>query len=102
LKEQVGESYRVRLGPKKPKQQHSPLATPLAVGALLLAVFMVATIRRKRARYQRRWTRQHVRVEPHPSSDEVTVAQDPQSAPTYSVQLQPHGDAGTQTLEEGD
>ena len=72
-----------------------------AIAALLLLVLAVLAILAERAR-RRRWARQHVRAKSHPSSDDVTVDQDPQSAPTFSVRLQPHGDAGTQTMEEGD
>src|SRR6266498_730292 len=72
-----------------------------AIAALLLLVLAVLAILAERAR-RRRWARQHVRAKSHPSSDDVTVDQDPQSAPTFSVRLQPHGDAGTQTLKEGD
>ena len=73
-----------------------------ALGALLLLVLAVLAILGERERRQRRWARHHIRAEPHPSSDDATVDQDPQSAPTFSVRLQPHGDAGSQTLEEGD
>jgi hypothetical protein len=72
-----------------------------AIAALLLLVLAVLAILAERER-RRRWARQHVRAEPHPSSDDVTVDQDPKSAPTFSVRLQPHPDAGTQTLEEED
>ncbi len=69
---------------------------------LLLLLVLIPAFFGERERRQRRWARQHVRAEPHPSSDDVTVDHDPKSAPTFSVRLQPHGDAGTQTLEEGD
>jgi hypothetical protein len=72
-----------------------------ATAALLLLILAVLAIL-ERARRQRRWARQHVRAEPHPSSDDVTIDHDPESAPTFSVRLQPHRDAGTQTMEEGD
>jgi hypothetical protein len=77
-----------------------PLWLLLVIGLLLLLA--VLALLGERARRQR-WARQHVRAEPHPSADDMTtVDPDPQSAPTFSVRLQPHGDAGTQTLKEGD
>jgi len=74
----------------------------LFVIGLLLLLVLIPALLGERERRQRRWARQHVRAEPHPSSDDVTVDQDPQSAPTFNVRLQPYGDAGTQTMEEGD
>jgi hypothetical protein len=69
---------------------------------LLFLVVAVPALLRERARRQRRWVHHHFRAEPHPSSDDVTtVDQDPESAPSFSVRLQAHGDAGNQTMEEG-
>jgi hypothetical protein len=70
---------------------------------LLLLLLAVPALLRERARRQRRWVRHHFRAEPHPSADDVTsLEEDPDSAPSFSFRLQPHGDAGTQTLKEGD
>jgi hypothetical protein len=68
---------------------------------LLLLLLLIPALLGERAR-RRRWARKHIRAEPHPSSDDVTVNHDPKSAPTFSIRLQPHGDAGTQTLKEGE
>jgi hypothetical protein len=77
-----------------------PLPWLLAIGLLLLALLLLGLLSDRRGR---RWVHKHFRAEPHPSSDDVTtVDQDPESAPSLSVRLQPHGDAGTQTLKEGD
>jgi hypothetical protein len=73
------------------------------IGLLLLLLLAVPALLRERERRQRRWVRDHFRAEPHPSSDDMTtVDQDPESAPSLSFRLQPHGDPGTQTLKEGD
>lgn len=82
--------------------QPAGLGLPWLLLLVLLLVLTVLATLGERERRQRRWARQHVRAEPHPSSDEVTVDQDPQSAPTFSLRLQPYGDAGTQTMEERD
>jgi hypothetical protein len=71
------------------------------IGVLLLVLPMPAFIG-QRAWHQRRWVRQHLRAEPHPLPAHATVDQDPHGPPTLSVRLQPHDDAGTQTLKEGD
>ena len=84
------------------------VATPVGRGLpwllfiLLLLLLAVPALLRERARRQRRWVRHHFRAEPHPSAEDVTsLDQDPESAPSFSWRLQPHGDAGTQTLKEG-
>jgi len=71
-------------------------------GALLLLALAAAAVLGDRARRQRRWVRQHVRAEPHPSPENVTAERDPQSTPTFNVRLRPYGDAGTQIFKEGD
>ena len=85
------------------------VATPVGRGLLwlllvllLLLALAVPALLRERARRQRRWVHKHFRAEPHPSAEDVTsLDQDPESAPSFSFRLQPHGDAGTQTLKEG-
>ena len=68
----------------------------------LLLLLLVPALLGERARRQRRWVHKHFRAEPHPSADDVTsLDQDPESEPSFSFRLQPHGDAGTQTLKEG-
>jgi hypothetical protein len=75
----------------------------LFVLGLLFLLLVVSALLRERARRQRRWVRHHFRAEPHPSADDLTsLDQDPESEPSFSFRLQPHGDAGTQTLKEGD
>jgi len=70
---------------------------------LLLLVLAVPALLQERNRRQRRWVHKHLRAEPHPSADDVTsLDQDPESEPSFSFRLQPHGDAGSQTLKEGD
>jgi len=69
---------------------------------LLLLLLLVPALLGERNRRQRRWVHRHLRAEPHPSADDVTsLDQDPESEPSFSFRLQPHGDAGTQTLKEG-
>jgi hypothetical protein len=69
---------------------------------LLLLLLAAPALLRERARRQRRWVHKHFRAEPHPSTDDITnLDQDPESEPSFSFRLQPHGDAGTQTLKEG-
>jgi hypothetical protein len=69
---------------------------------LLLLLLAVPALLRERARRQRRWVHKHFRAEPHPSADDVTsLDQNPESEPSLSFRLQPHGDPGTQTLKEG-
>jgi hypothetical protein len=69
---------------------------------LLLLTLAVPALLRERNRRQRRWVHKHFRAEPHPSADDVTsLNQDPESEPSFSFRLQPHGDPGTQTLKEG-
>ena len=70
-------------------------------GALLVAARRVATRRRQRGRRDRGGAPQDVRAEPHPNPARVTVNQDPETAPTIRVRLEPHPDRGTQTLKEG-
>jgi len=41
-----------------------------------------------------------LRAEPHPMPAQVTVEMDTASAPTFTIRLEPHGDAGTQALNE--
>jgi hypothetical protein len=79
----------------------NPLPWLFAIGLLLLLALLLGLLR-GRDRRGRRWVHKHFRAEPHPSSDDVTVDQDPESAPSFSIRLQPHGDAGTQTMKEGD
>jgi hypothetical protein len=69
---------------------------------VLLLTLAVSALLRERNRRQRRWVHKHFRAEPHPSADDVTsLNQDPESEPSFSFRLQPHGDPGTQTLKEG-
>ncbi len=69
---------------------------------LLLLLLLVPALLGERNRRQRRWVHRHLRAEPHPSADDVTsLDQDPESEASFSFRLQPHGDAGTQTLKEG-
>jgi hypothetical protein len=69
---------------------------------LLLLLLAVPALLGERARRQRRWVHKHFRAEPHPSADDVTsLDQNPESEPSLSFRLQPHGDPGTQTLKEG-
>jgi hypothetical protein len=76
---------------------------PWLLFILLLLVLAVPALLREWNRRQRRWVYRHFRAEPHPSADDVTsLDQDPESEPSFSFRLQPHGDAGTQTLKEGD
>src|SRR5262249_20610414 len=75
----------------------------LAGAALLLTGLAGAAGKGTRARRQRRWVRQHVRVEPDSPSGHVTVERDHGAAPTLSVGLEPHGDMGTlEITKEGD
>jgi plastocyanin len=75
----------------------------LAGAALLLTGLAVAAGKGTRARRQRRWVRQHVRVEPDSHPGHVTVERDHGAAPTLSVGLEPHGDMGTlEITKEGD
>jgi hypothetical protein len=83
-------------------------AVPPAGGGLpwllliLLLLLLVPALLGQRNRRQRRRVHKHFRAEPHPSTDDATsLDQDPDSAPSFSFRLQPHGDAGTQTLKEG-
>jgi hypothetical protein len=70
---------------------------------LLLLLLLVSALLGERNRRQRHWVHKHFRAEPHPSADDVTsLDQDPESEPSFSWRLQAHGDAGTQTLKEGD
>jgi hypothetical protein len=78
------------------------LSLLFVIGVLLLLVLPMPAFIGQRARHQRRWVRQHLRAEPHPSPAHATVDQDPHGPPTLSVRLQPHDDAGTQILKEGD
>jgi hypothetical protein len=69
----------------------------------ILLLLLVPALLGERNRRQRRWVHKHFRAEPHPSAGDVTsLDQDPESEPSFSFRLQPHGDAGTQTLKEGD
>jgi hypothetical protein len=68
----------------------------------ILLLLLVPALLGERNRRQRRWVHKHFRAEPHPSTDDVTsLDQDPESEPSVSFRLQAHGDAGTQTLKEG-
>jgi hypothetical protein len=81
----------------------SPWRWLLFVLGLLFLLLVVSALFRERARRQRRWVRHHFRAEPHPSADDLTsLDQDSESEPSFSWRLQAHGDAGTQTLKEGD
>jgi hypothetical protein len=69
---------------------------------LLLLLLAGPALLHERNRRQRRWVHKHFRAEPHPSADDITsLDQDPESEPSSSWRLQPHGDPGTQTLKEG-
>jgi hypothetical protein len=69
---------------------------------LLLLLLVVSALFQERNRRQRRWVHKHFRAEPHPSTNDISsLDQDPESEPSFSWRLQPHGDAGTQTLKEG-
>jgi hypothetical protein len=97
-------SFEVLAAPQGPAERPldlDPLWLLAGAAALLLLVLAVAALVRARALRQRRWVRQHVRAEPHPSRVDVTVERDPNTAPTLTVRLQPHDDAGTQTVKEG-
>jgi hypothetical protein len=76
---------------------------PWLLFILLLLLLAVPALLRERARRQRRWVHKHFRAEPHPSADDLTsLDQDSESEPSFSWRLQAHGDAGSQTLKEGD
>jgi hypothetical protein len=89
-----------RVSPVLPSSA-SYLSLFAAVGALLL--LSVPVLLQERNRRQRRWVQHHFRAEPHPSADDLTsLDQDSESEPSFSWRLQAHGDAGSQTLKEGD
>lgn len=82
------------------------VATPAGRGLpwllFILLLLLVPALLGERNRRQRRWVHKHFRAEPHPSADDISsLDQDPESEPSFSFRLQPHGDAGTQTLKEG-
>jgi hypothetical protein len=80
-----------------------PLPLPwwlFAVGGAFLVAARTVAARLQRGRRHRGGVPQDVRAEPHPNPARVTVNQDPQSAPTIRVRLEPHPDRGTQTLKE--
>jgi hypothetical protein len=90
--------------PVVPVPNRKRLLPWLLAGAALLLTGLAGTAGQgARARRQRRWVRQHVRVEPDSHSGHVTVERNHGAAPTLSVGLEPHGDMGTlEITKEGD
>jgi hypothetical protein len=84
--------------------QRDPFRLLVAGGVFLLGALARAAIRRLRP------TRdepdqdpipQHVRAKPHARPVQVTLNQDTQGPPRFTIGLRPHHDAGTQTLDAG-
>jgi len=75
----------------------------LAGAVLLLTGLAGAAVTGERARRQRRWVGQHVRVEPNSRPGHMTADLDPNAKPTLAIRLQPRGGTGTTEItKEGD
>jgi hypothetical protein len=81
-----------------------PVRLALGVGALLVGALARIAFRWRASREQRSGRRPtelpDVRAEPHTRAVEVAVEPVPDGTQTFAVQLQPHADPGTQTLQE--
>ena len=76
-------------------------AGALVAGALARAVFRRwRAPQEKRARHEPDPPPEAIRAEPHTSPVEVTVEPNRDNTRTFTVRLEPHHDAGTQTLQE--
>jgi Bacterial Ig domain len=84
--------------------ERNPFRLLLGLGALLGGALARAAVRRVLGKGNQpdpeRVDPHDLRAEPHPSRPQVSVSHDPQSAPSLTVRLQPHSDAGIQTLQE--
>ena len=84
--------------------ERDPFRLLLGLGALLGGALARAAIRRMFSHPDQpnpdRVDPRALHAEPHPSRPQVTVSHDPPNAPSRTVRLQPHIDAGIQTLEE--
>jgi hypothetical protein len=72
----------------------------LGAGALLAGALARAAIRRWRTSHEPDLPPEDVRAEPHTSPVDVTVEPEHDNTRTYTVRLEPHRDAGTQTVQE--
>jgi hypothetical protein len=82
-----------------------PLKLLIGAGAFLAGALARIAFRRWRSsqeqRRQRRLSQpEHIRVEPHTSPVDLTVEPELDHTRTFTVRLEPHHDAGTQTLQE--
>ncbi len=81
------------------REQVWPLS---ATAALLLAgAAVAASVSGQRARRQRQWVRQHVRVTARASPGHLIAERDPYDPPTVALRLQPHRDTGTTEITKG-
>jgi hypothetical protein len=84
--------------------ERDPFRLLLGLGALVGGALARAAIRRLLSHPDQpdpeRVDPHDLRAEPRPSRPLVTVSHDPQSSASWSVRLQPHIDAGIQTLQE--
>jgi hypothetical protein len=79
------------------------LGTLLAGAGLLLTGLAGTAVAGERARRQRRWVGQHVRVEPNSGPGRITGDGDPHAPPAFAVRLEPRDETGTTEItKEGD
>jgi len=80
------------------REQVWPLS---ATAALLLAGAAAASVSGQRARRQRQWVRQHVRVKARAGPGHLIAERDPHDPPTVALRLRPHLDTGTTEITMG-